>query len=297
MRTPAQHEGARRCGLGRHFRPGSSVFPHFFCRNALTPQTRNLADASIPRDQLAAACRKAKAEFHPITQTDVAQAKTVLLEALDRLDQRLTQAGADGEDWRKYLQWDALQESLRGDKQPDLALLDPHSPHYTAGYDGLELVWFLDVQHALHNYIATIGAVDNPQVRAAYEKMLDSLAQEPGCLPGQADDRGRAGDQRVGALAAGRPPGAGAGRGDPAALRPSERDRRGFGGTRGGGHRRAGRRRHADHRLHSRHERLRHRAHRGQDQRRAFAQSRHGRDRHAVLRHDHTATTWATTAR
>jgi len=133
-------------------------------------------DASIPREQLSAACKNAKAEFHPITQTDVAQAKTVLAEALDRLDQRLTLAGAGGEDWRKYLRWNALQEALRGDKQPDVELLARIHARYVAGYAGLELVWFLDVQHALHNYIATSGAVESPRVRRAYQKVLDRLA-------------------------------------------------------------------------------------------------------------------------
>jgi len=131
---------------------------------------------SIPRDQLAAACRNAKAEFHPINQTDVAQAKAVLLEAVDRLDQRLALAGPGGDAWREYLQWDALQESLRGEKQPDLTVLTRIHSRYTAGYEGLELVWFLDVQHALHNYIATIGALNEPQVRAASEKVLAKLA-------------------------------------------------------------------------------------------------------------------------
>ena len=139
--------------------------------------------------------------FDPITQADVAQAKTVLLEALGRLDQRLTQAGPDGEDWRKYLRWDALQESLRGDKQPDMALLARIHARYIAGYDGLELVWFLDVQHALHNYIATIGAVDNPQDSRRLMKRSSTSWPKAWMPTGQADDRRRAGHQRVGALA------------------------------------------------------------------------------------------------
>ena len=133
-------------------------------------------ETSIARDQLAAACRSAKAEFHAITQSDVAETKRALLESLDRLDERLTLAGAGGDDWRKYLQWDALQESLRSEQRPDLKLLAGIHSRYTAGYDGLELVWFLDVQRALRSYIVTVGAVDDPQVRAATEKVLDKLA-------------------------------------------------------------------------------------------------------------------------
>ena len=151
------------------------VSAYAFAANTYAADTESPGIA-IPTDQLAAACRNAKAEFHPISQTDVIQAKAVLSEAIDRLDQRLTLAGPGGDAWREYLQWDALQALLRGEKQPDLPVLTRIHSRYTAGYEGLELVWFLDVQHALHNYIATIGAVNEPQVRAASEKVLDKLA-------------------------------------------------------------------------------------------------------------------------
>jgi hypothetical protein len=132
-------------------------------------------DAVIPLKELPAACKKAKAEFRPITQSDVEQSKESLLESLGRLDQRLTLDGSNGVAWRKYLRWDALQDELRGGKQPDKTLLTHVYNRYAASEDGLELVWFLDVQQALRNYIATVNAVGNPQVRAAYEALLDKL--------------------------------------------------------------------------------------------------------------------------
>jgi hypothetical protein len=134
------------------------------------------ADAAIPRDKLAAACRAAKAEFHPIGKPDAAQAKTVLLEAAERLDQRLTQDGPNGEAWREYLLWGKMQEALRGEKDPDLSLLTRIYGRYTAGYEGLELVWFLDVRYALHNYIATSNALNDHTLRARSEQILDKLA-------------------------------------------------------------------------------------------------------------------------
>lgn len=134
-------------------------------------------DASIPLDQLVAACGNAKATFHPITEADVAQAKTVLLDAMDRLEQRLAQAGTGGDAWRKYLLWESLQEATSSDKQPDSAVLSRVHARYVAGYDGLELVWFVDVQRSLHNYIATMGAVGNERLRGIYEQKLDDLAK------------------------------------------------------------------------------------------------------------------------
>ena len=49
---------------------------------------------------LAAACRGAESQFRPITQTDIQQVKQELIDALERLDSRLSQDGANGEAWR-----------------------------------------------------------------------------------------------------------------------------------------------------------------------------------------------------
>jgi hypothetical protein len=133
-------------------------------------------DASIPQGSLAEACKHAKADFHPITPTDVAQSRTVLLEALGRLDQKLTEAGANGEGWRKYLHLDLLNESLSSGKKPNLDRLTRIYGLFNRGYDGLELAWFVDAQHALINYIAMASSVGSPQVRTDYEQLLDRLA-------------------------------------------------------------------------------------------------------------------------
>ncbi len=129
-----------------------------------------------PVNDLSAACRRAKAEFRPLTQNDVQQAKTVALQALEQLDQRLAMAGPNGESWRKYLELRELQDQLRRAQEPDKTVLSRIRAHYNSGHDGLELVWFLDVQKALHNYLAMMGAVDNPKIRTDFEEKLDKLA-------------------------------------------------------------------------------------------------------------------------
>lgn len=125
---------------------------------------------------LATACEQAKSDFHPLTSTDAAQAKTVLQEAIGRLEERLTEPGVDREGWSRYLHLDLLQQSLAADEKPNLDRLTQVYGFFTKGYDGLELAWFLDVQHALQNYIVTTKAVDNPGLRKAYEATLDRLA-------------------------------------------------------------------------------------------------------------------------
>jgi len=122
--------------------------------------------------ELPAACQKAKAEFRPLSDVDVQRAKDLLAGAIDRLDARLSKAGPNGDDWRKFLKLAELRNDLRENKLPDQAALPP----FVSGHEGLELVWFVDVQQALQNYLSTALAVKNPQVfRAFFDDKLDKL--------------------------------------------------------------------------------------------------------------------------
>ena len=134
-------------------------------------------EATTPADDLLTMCGKAKAEFRPLTEADVEKSKTVLLQALDQLDKRLDQAGSNGQDWRKYLEADTLREQLRRAEGPDRDALTKIHARYISGHEGLELVWFLDVHAALHNYLAMTGAVGNPAIRAAFEQKIDQLTE------------------------------------------------------------------------------------------------------------------------
>ena len=149
------------------------------CASYGTTTTYGAGDdpSTIPavRD-LAAACRKAKAEFRPLTRTDVDRAKSELIEALNRLDQRLAQDGPNGENWRKFLDLAPLHDQLQRPEGPDKAIPTHTLSRFNSGYDGLELVWFLDVQQALHNYLALMYAVDNPKIRTTFEEKIDKLA-------------------------------------------------------------------------------------------------------------------------
>jgi hypothetical protein len=132
---------------------------------------------NLPVSELPAACRKAKAEFHPLSQADVEQAKIGLLQAVDRLDERLTLASDNGNDWRKYLELVSLRDQLQRPGGPDKTVLTRIRAHYNSGHDGLDLVWFLDVQKALQNYLAMTYAVDNPKIRTEFEQKLDKVAR------------------------------------------------------------------------------------------------------------------------
>ena len=86
----------------------------------------------IPLKELPATCVNAKAQFRPITQSDVGQAKTVLLEALGRLDERLPRPDRTARISAKIPSTGTLQEELHAEKLPDKALLDEVHKNYAA---------------------------------------------------------------------------------------------------------------------------------------------------------------------
>jgi hypothetical protein len=125
--------------------------------------------------QLAAMARAAKGQFRPLTEADAQQALARLTAAVEDLQQRLNIAGQKGEDWKKYVLWDQLQDQLRQPK-PDAAALGGVFKRFSAGYEGLELKWFVQVRQALQRYLEVSGAVGNAGVKDAYVACLDGLA-------------------------------------------------------------------------------------------------------------------------
>jgi hypothetical protein len=124
---------------------------------------------------LAAACETAKADFRPLTQADLATITSELNEAVKRLDARLTEAGPSGEGWRKYLHWTAFQQELSSPTPKREVLTDIYQ-RLSAGEEGLNLVWFVDVQRALRQYLRISGGINNPDVNKVYTQNLDRLA-------------------------------------------------------------------------------------------------------------------------
>jgi hypothetical protein len=134
------------------------------------------ADDKKPADDLAGACRAAVANFRPLGPADVENAKKQLIEAIDRLDARLDLDGSNGKAWRAFLQLPVLRSQLQLSGEGDKDVLIRVLNHFNTGYDGLELVWFLDVQQALHHYLSWCNEVDSPKIRPIFEEKLRLLA-------------------------------------------------------------------------------------------------------------------------
>jgi hypothetical protein len=134
--------------------------------------------AASPAEDLAAACRKVAADFRPLGSADIEKAKKGLNEAIDRLDARLAQDGSNGEAWGKFLELKTLQKQLQISTGPDKTVLTRILGRYNTGYDGLDLVWFLDTQRALHHYLAVSFAVNNPKIQATFSEKMNQLAEK-----------------------------------------------------------------------------------------------------------------------
>ncbi|MCC6126196.1 MAG: hypothetical protein IT426_14635 [Pirellulales bacterium] len=102
--------------------------------------------------------------------------KAELAAAVKRLDERLTAAGPTGEPWRKYLHWNALQEELAREGAPQRETLLEVYRQFTAGEEGLNLVWFVEVQRALRQYLRVAGTIGNADASKIYAQNLDRLA-------------------------------------------------------------------------------------------------------------------------
>lgn len=147
---------------------------------ALLASSLSLADDSatpvISLRDLPAACRRAKADFRPLGPTDIAEAKTSLAEAIDRLEARLSLAGPVGDAWRAYLELPRLKDQARPETNADAAVLRRIYSHYDRDADGLDLVWFVDVKEAIAIFLVRRVATTSSDQRRNFEEKIDLLA-------------------------------------------------------------------------------------------------------------------------
>jgi len=153
---------------------GLQYAPFVKARRALVDWLTSLP--APPTDELPAAARAAKAAFLPPTDPDAEAAKTELLAALQRLDDRLKIGGEKGQGWAAYLKLDGAKHHLARAEKPDLAVLDAAYQRLAAGHDGLNLIWFADVRRALQSYLTTARLIGRADLRTQYQTVLEGLA-------------------------------------------------------------------------------------------------------------------------
>jgi hypothetical protein len=113
--------------------------------------------------------------FRPVSEGRLAAAASKVREAIGPLE-RLLGRSASGENWKKYLDWPALQQQAASGSNADPAVLRKLFGRFDSGANGLEMPQFAAVRRALSGYLEAADAASNPQAGEVYLQRLDKLA-------------------------------------------------------------------------------------------------------------------------
>jgi hypothetical protein len=119
--------------------------------------------------------REAKAQFHPVGERDVAEARKSLEKSLVALE-RILGAPAVAQQWKDFLGWRTIEEQLAPGRSPDPEQLRRVRQRFVGDYAGLEMRRFTDVRTALGKYAQALEDAANPTLRRDFELHLDALA-------------------------------------------------------------------------------------------------------------------------
>jgi hypothetical protein len=145
-----------------------------------------LGNASVGRadEDLSTLIAAARAKFAPISAEQVAAAKSQLQTQATALERFVRPTTANGKQWLKYLQWDAMQKSLdsAGDSAgtTDFAPLVATYNQLNKDQNGLELAPFRAVSDALRHYIDLAAMAKQDKQAETYGSQLDGLAKDVG---------------------------------------------------------------------------------------------------------------------
>ena len=113
--------------------------------------------------------------FRPVSEGGLATAAAKLRSAIGPLD-RLLARSPSGADWKKYLDWPALEAQAASGSNADPATLRRLQKLLDAGENGLEMHQFATVRRAVTAYAEAAEAAKSPEAQAAYAQRLDKLA-------------------------------------------------------------------------------------------------------------------------
>jgi len=130
------------------------------------------ADAELP-DLITAA----RENFTPVSDSQLAEAKTASASSARSLARYLRPQSANGKKWLTYLRWDAFQAELAAD-QPQFGPLVATYQQLNQNQTGLELKPFRALSAALQHYIDLAVMARQENQAETYGKQLDGLAKE-----------------------------------------------------------------------------------------------------------------------
>jgi hypothetical protein len=135
------------------------------------------SDANAQED-MDALVEKAREDFRPVTDEQLASARSQARQRMDELERFVGRRTANGQRWQRYLRWDALRSAMSSEGPPALEPLDATLERLNRDENGLELPQFRRLADALERYrnLLAVSQWENPE--DLYGQQLDALKSD-----------------------------------------------------------------------------------------------------------------------
>lgn len=134
------------------------------------------AQQPTPAGDLTQTIEQAKSGFKPVTQEDVAAAKSTLQAKLGSLQSLLSNGSSENEQaWKTYLRWEDLEAQLSAEK-PDMRTLEEIYLKFKGSYAGLDKKQVVAARQALRTYINLVYFSQVDQYKEQFDLQIKSLA-------------------------------------------------------------------------------------------------------------------------
>lgn len=151
-------------------RPSFPVWIVFASVACLESANNTAADEAI-----SALIDQAKANYQPVTSEEVEAAQDELSAAALELEQFLIPGSGRGERWKKYLDWQSVQDSLAEGAEPNLVGLRTTLDKLRSGTPGTELPPFRHAAAAIQKFVDFATVARARDQRAFVDRQLDLL--------------------------------------------------------------------------------------------------------------------------
>ncbi|MHB8970878.1 MAG: hypothetical protein ACYC3X_15285 [Pirellulaceae bacterium] len=133
----------------------------------------------VSTGKLVELARAAKTQFRPLPPDHAAKAKAKLQQAVDRLDEALRRGSpANAQQWREYIQWDAMMAELGKSDRPDSRKLGSIATRYYQDHGSLDLPAFTGVRDDLVAYLTAMATAGDERLAENYTAQLDQLIEK-----------------------------------------------------------------------------------------------------------------------
>lgn len=134
------------------------------------------AQEPTPAGDLTQTIEQAKTGFKPVTQEDVAAAKSTLQTKLGSLQSLLSNGSSENEQaWKTYLRWEDLEAQLSAEK-PDMRTLEEIYLKFKGSYAGLDKKQVVAARQALRTYINLVYFSQVDQYKQQFDLQIKTLA-------------------------------------------------------------------------------------------------------------------------